>query len=224
MRTKVFYDESTGQVTSYTNDLLVVGGIEVDELPDFPFNYLVIAGRLTLDISAVLVRKGNEVKASASSQIDGLAWRLERARERDTIGAAGETVSEVMAIRESIRRASSRAESEVMLLTTADEIAAFTWAVTPADIPVSTLITVYAFLHRFTTEEAIAIDLAGYGETSVAASVRRYMSLITNAKSIDLGLAETRDGVNGLESAGLLGAGRAATILETPTSSVEQPV
>ena len=180
------------------------------------------------DTAAALLRAQaslvSTIKAAATSQIDGVAWRLERARERDTIGAEGETVTEVMAMRESIRRASSRAEVEIMQLSTIDDVAAFTWEVTPADIPVCTRMTVYAFLRRFTNDESVAIDLASYGDTPAAAGVRRYMSLVTNALSIDLSLAELRDGVNALEATGILAEGRATEILDTPIDRTKAPI
>lgn len=181
-------------------------------------------GRWVISIDSLINKKIASIKAAATSQIDGVAWRLERARERDTIGAEGETVTEVMAMRESIRRASSRAEAEVMQLTTADEVAGYSWEVTPADVPVPTRMTVYAFLRRFTNEEAVAIDIASYGETAEAAGVRRYMSLVTNALSIDLSLAELRDGVNALEATGILAEGRATEILDTPIDRTKAPI
>lgn len=183
-----------------------------------------VDGVLSVNLVAMANAKVAEIKVDASTQIDALAWRLDRARERDTIGAEGETVSEVLTARESIRRASSRAEAEVMQLTTADEVAAFTWEVTPADILVCTRMTVYAFLRRFTNEEAVAIDIASYGETAEAAGVRRYMSLVTNALSIDLSLAELRDGVNALEATGILAEGRATEILDTPIDRTKAPI
>lgn len=185
---------------------------------------VLVDGKLAIEVASFALLKTRAIKAAATSQIDGLGWRLERARERDTIGAAGETIAEVMAIRESIRRASSRAEVEVMQLATIDEVAAFAWEVTPADIPSRTRMTVYAFLRRFTNDEAVAIDIASYGETVQAASVRRYMSLITNALSIDLDMTELREGVYGLEASGLLTAGRAVVILDTPITHVEASI
>jgi len=77
-------------------------------------------------------------------------------------------------------------------------------------------ITQLAFLNRFTDAEAIAIDLASIGATVPAASIRRYLNKANAARYIDLSLAETRAGVHSLETFGLIGAGRAAVILDTP--------
>lgn len=78
-----------------------------------------------------------------------------------------------------------------------------------------------AFLSRFTDAEAIAIDLASQGATVPAASMRRYMQKVNAAGFIDLNRADTRAGVSALESAGLLAAGRAAQILDTPPTEQE---
>ena len=78
-----------------------------------------------------------------------------------------------------------------------------------------------AFISRFTDAEAIAIDLASQGATVPAASMRRYMQKVNAAEFIDLGRADTRGGVQQLEAVGLLGAGRAAVILDTPPTESE---
>lgn len=77
-------------------------------------------------------------------------------------------------------------------------------------------ITRFAFLTRFTDEEAIAIDLASIGATPEAAYIRRYMQKIDAAQSIDLSREDLRQGVKGLEQAGLIGEGRADQILDAP--------
>lgn len=82
-------------------------------------------------------------------------------------------------------------------------------------------ITVLAFLSRFTDAEAIAIDLASIGATVEAATLRRYMQKVSAAKFIDLNRADTRAGVQALELMGILAAGRAAQILDTPIAEIE---
>ena len=84
-----------------------------------------------------------------------------------------------------------------------------------------TRITQLAFLNRFTDEEAIAIDLASIGATPQAAGMRRYLNKVNAATHIDLSRIETRAGVIALESAGLLGVGRALVILDTPPADHE---
>lgn len=77
-------------------------------------------------------------------------------------------------------------------------------------------ITKLAFMTRFTDAEAMAIDLASQGTTLSAAAMRRYQSKVNAATFIDLDRQDTRDGVIALESLGLLTAGRALQILDTP--------
>lgn len=78
-----------------------------------------------------------------------------------------------------------------------------------------------AFLSRFTDPEAITFDLASQGATVQAAGMRRYMTKVEAAEFIDLQRADTRAGVQALEAAGLLAAGRAAEILDTPPTDEE---
>lgn len=89
--------------------------------------------------------------------------------------------------------------------------------------PIGTrLVTRLAFISRFTDAEAIAIDLASIGSTINAASLRRYLNKINAATFIDLDRVDTRAGVLFLEQAGLLAAGRALIILDTPILIHEQ--
>lgn len=76
-------------------------------------------------------------------------------------------------------------------------------------------ITRLAFFNRFTDTEAITIDLASQGATVPAASMRRYMQKVNAAEHVDLAREETRIGVQSLEQAGVLSAGRAAIILDS---------
>ena len=84
-------------------------------------------------------------------------------------------------------------------------------------------ITQLAFLSRFTDAEAVAIDLASIGTTPQAAGMRRYLSKVNAAKFIDLDRADTRAGVQALEAATLLAAGRALQILDAPIQASERP-
>lgn len=79
---------------------------------------------------------------------------------------------------------------------------------TPA--PVAAKLTRLQFRNRFTEPERVAIYTAA--ESVVA--VRVYLDDILAAEEIDLTDAATIAGVNALEMAGLLAAGRAAEILE----------
>lgn len=85
------------------------------------------------------------------------------------------------------------------------------------------VLTRKAFLARFTDDEAVGIDLASIGATREAAQVRRYLSLVNVADHIDLADEKTRTGVQALEAAQLIGAGRALAILDTPPGDGERP-
>jgi len=82
-------------------------------------------------------------------------------------------------------------------------------------------ITRLAFMDRLTDAEAISIDLASIGATIEAAKVRRAMEKVRAATYIDLNRADTRAGVQAMETAGLLAPGRAAEILDAPIQAHE---
>lgn len=231
---KIIFDTEKLGVAGYTSDPEFVP-TERFVLADIPAGWderfrdyaAIEAGALVVDSvryrAAAAQQAAGAIKVSAQEQIAALAWRLERAQERAKIGAPGETVAQVLTEREAVRRASNRAELEVQALTDIAAIEAFTWEVTTADYPVSTLVTRLAFLSRFTDAEAVAIDLAGIGETAEAASVRRYVNKIEAAAFIDLSREDTRSGVQALEALGILAAGRAAEILDAPILPHEVP-
>jgi hypothetical protein len=83
-------------------------------------------------------------------------------------------------------------------------------------------ITKLAFRNRFTQAEKVAIEIAGLDNPSAplqaraqAAALRASQQDVAVATFIDLKRADTRAGVQALESAGLLAAGRATAILDT---------
>lgn len=81
--------------------------------------------------------------------------------------------------------------------------------------------TKLAFLSRFTDAEAIAIDLASIGATVGAATLRRATNKTNAATYIDPQLPETRSGVISMETATLIGVGRALIILDMPITDAE---
>ena len=93
----------------------------------------------------------------------------------------------------------------------------------PAPVQHSRQITRAAFLRRFRDAEAIEIDLASIGTTVDAAAIRRYLSLVNAAAYVDLDDPVTREGVQALEAVQLIGAGRAAEILDAPVVPGERP-
>ncbi|MCX0428860.1 hypothetical protein [Aeromonas veronii] len=69
-----------------------------------------------------------EIKAEAERSITALDWRLQRAQEREQLGEEGfETVTDVLALREQIRKASNAAEQAVSTLTDVGAVLVFTW-------------------------------------------------------------------------------------------------
>lgn len=93
---------------------------------------------------------------------------------------------------------------------------------TGAEPAVDLRITRLGFLDRFTDPEAVGIDLASIGATVAAAQVRRYLHKVNSATHIDLARADLQAGVQALEAAGLLAAGRAEQILTAPITDVER--
>lgn len=71
------------------------------------------------------------IKQEAKALIEALDWRVTRARERAEAGIAyaGETVAEVLAMRESIRFNSTAAELAVDALTDVASVQSFSWSV-----------------------------------------------------------------------------------------------
>lgn len=80
-------------------------------------------------------------------------------------------------------------------------------------------VTKLAFLNRFTQPERLTIRTAA--KSSVA--IEDYMAMVTEAKWIDLSRADTRAGVQAMETATLLAAGRALEILDAPIQPEEKP-
>lgn len=98
----------------------------------------------------------------------------------------------------------------------------------PAPPPSSIKITKFAFRDRFTSSEKVTIELASLDvptgsldARAAAAQVRVWVDDIAAAQYVDLALQATRDGVIALENYGLLPAGRALVILDTPPAADE---
>lgn len=109
---------------------------------------------------------------------------------------------------------------------------------TPVEPP--KYVTRLAFDNRFTQTERITLDLAGDKPTyqdpenatetraqfqvrrQNAAGMRDMRQQVNNATFIDLARADTRAGVQQLEAMGLLAAGRALIILDTPIQDTER--
>jgi len=91
----------------------------------------------------------------------------------------------------------------------------------PTSMSLGTKMTKYAFRTRFTSTEKAAIEYASFQNTLEAAHLRASLADQRDAEHIDLARSETIDGLHDLESVGLIGEGRADTILNTPLTEKE---
>ncbi len=120
------------------------------------------------------------------------------------------------------------------------------WAVAPEDIDPATLdqyvlvegvavrvptskVTRLAFRNRFTQPEKVMLEMAALDDPTApmparqqAAALRAYLADLAAATFIDLARADTRAGVQFLETASLLGEGRALQILDAPVLPEER--
>ena len=94
--------------------------------------------------------------------------------------------------------------------------------------PVFTRLTKLGFRSRFTAAEKTAIELASLDDPAApmaqraqAADIRVYLADVAAAAYIDPQHVDTRSGVQAIEAAGLLGAGRALEILDDPVQADE---
>lgn len=163
------------------------------------------------NLSAYQARRANEMRAQAQTQIEALQWRIERATEREQLGLPGETVEAVLVEREALRRASNRCTAEVQAATTLDAVRAVVFSVTEADRATPNRITRLQFLSRFTDAEMQAVIAASDQSPALRAALLKWQT----ADGIVLTDAATVAGVEALEIAGLLAAGRAAEVLAT---------
>ena len=90
-------------------------------------------------------------------------------------------------------------------------------------------ITRLAFRNRFTLAEKTMLELAALDSPSApmpqrqqSAMLRAYLADVAASSFIDLQRADTRAGVQMLEQAGLIAAGRALQILDTPIEPSER--
>lgn len=164
------------------------------------------------DIDALKANKVIEIKQQASQLLADTDWQLQRATERDALGMAlleSETPKAILSYREAVRRASNRAETELNKRSAVNTVNAFTWQVEPSDYPSDKSLTHLEFLRRFTSDERIAITQAGLSNTAIA----DYIKMLDVAKFINTTDSDVAAGVQSLEAAGVIDAGRATEIL-----------
>lgn len=92
-----------------------------------------------------------------------------------------------------------------------------------------TRITKLAFRNRFTSAEKVAIEFACLDDPAApmpqrlqSAALRANQADLAAANFVDLARKDTREGVQLLETAGLLAEGRALEILDAPTLPQER--
>ena len=163
------------------------------------------------NLGAYQARRTDELRAQAQTQIEALQWRIERATEREQLGLPGETVEVVLVEREALRRASNRCTAEVQAATTLGAVRCVVFAVTEADRATPTRITRLQFLSRFTDAEMQAVIAASDQSPALRSALLKWQT----ADGIVLTDAATVAGVEALEIAGLLAAGRSAEVLAT---------
>lgn len=166
----------------------------------------------TIALARAKAQRIAEIKRQAQANITALAWRIERAQERDRLGLPGETVEEVLLEREAIRRASNRCESEIEAAQDIAAVQAVQFAVTEADRTTPNRITRLQFLRRFTDEEMRALVAAADASPALKAALLKWQT----AEGIVLTDPATIAGVQALEIAGLIAPGRAEAILTPP--------
>lgn len=109
-----------------------------------------------------------------------------------------------------------------------DQAALDQWIASNGNNTSGTIITVLAFRNRFTKTEKVTLELASIdnpsaplAERQLAAAIRVDLQDSAAATFIDLSRADTRAGVQMLETYGLIGPGRASIILDTPVAPIE---
>ena len=92
-------------------------------------------------------------------------------------------------------------------------------------------ITKTAFRNRFTLAEKVTLEIACLDNPAATMAQRQQSAMLrvsmadtASATFIDLSRLDTRSGVQMLESAGLLAAGRALIILDAPITLEERPL
>lgn len=213
---KLIFDEATRACIGAVEGPWHGNGIvvDVDALPD-DLSILTLSdtGEIVADEAAALTRaksaRVSEIKRQAASNIEALAWRIERAQERERLGLPGETLQEVLLEREAIRRASSRCEAEINAAQDVTAVQAVQFSVTDADRATPQRLSRLEFLRRFTEAEMEAIVTAAEQSPALKTSLLKWQT----AEGIVVTDPETVAGVNALEIAGLLAAGRAGEIL-----------
>lgn len=175
-------------------------------------------GKAVFSLAGAKARRIAAIKAEAAAHLAASAWKLQRASEREKAGWLQlADVAAVLAEREAVRRSSDAAEAAVLALTDVAAVRAFTWAPDAVAVPAPRLLTHERFIQRFTPAEWEAMTAAARANPAMDAWMRRF----TLATFVNLDDPATAAGVQALEMAGILAAGRAAEVLTAPLQPEE---
>ncbi|WP_440110331.1 hypothetical protein [Acidovorax sp. BL-A-41-H1] len=99
----------------------------------------------------------------------------------------------------------------------------------PAAVPALRHVIKLAFRNRFTRAEKVALEMAALDNPAASLAQRQQSAALRadlkdqeGATFIDLDHADLRTGVQALEAAGLIAAGRALQILDAPVQEIER--
>jgi len=212
-------DTQTGRIigttpdASYTREGCILqaapDGFDMAQSEEWNYNGTSLVHDTLAATNRAKTNRISQIKADAAKQIEALAWRIERAQERELLGVAGERVNDVLQEREAIRRASSRTEAEVNAALDVSSVQAVTFAVLESDRATPGRISRVEFLNRFTDTEMQAFIAA----SKTTPALEAYFIKLQNAEGVMLTDPVTMGGVQALELMSIIGAGRAAIIL-----------
>lgn len=217
----ILIDTQTGEIIGFANSAEYPAGTGqalIQAPPEFvsgeAAEWSLVDGALIHDLAIALSRKKAEriaqIKREAAEHIAASDWRLERAREREAAGwATLAAVDAVLAEREAVRRSSDAAEAAVAACTTLAELAALTWQADDVPVPAPRLMTHEALIKLFSADEWEAMAAAARQSAAMDAWMRRF----SLASVVNFDDEATVMGIQMLEMAGILAAGRAAEIL-----------
>lgn len=182
-----------------------INGLKIEN-----YTTAIIANLIERDIGLKEAQK-YRIKQLAKERIESLSWRMERAQEREKIGANGETIEDVCIEKEAIRVASNRIESVIDSLNDEEHIRSQVLNIIEDDYPVNNVLTKLEFMRKFTSTERVTIRNAiSSGSYPI---LEDWWDLLQLASFIDIKDTDTISALTMLEQNGFLDTGRANEIL-----------
>lgn len=196
------------EIVGYTNG-------EIELLPGYRLQAVQTSG---LNDALLLDNARNQaitnVKNQAKAWLEDSLWRIERAQEREWLGilehVAGESLNAVYREREAIRRASNRAEQEIMALESPEAVLSYVFSLQAQDYPTSSKITRLALMRRLSAEERQSLDDARKSDRILD----DFMKLLALAQDVDINDPDLQTALYYLEEKKWLKKGRAKAILQ----------